>query len=141
MVRGACGGDAFAGELSALGDGACRVRKAVPATFVAPSVATTQTAVFTVVNMTCAECTFSLAQALRQTPGVSDSQVDFTSKCTVRYAAKVDVPVIQKTIERAGYPATRVVSVAPSKGAPCCRWPTRNADRRACQIIAMRRKL
>lgn len=83
-MRGACGGDAFAGELSALGDGACRVRKAVPATFVAPSVATTQTAVFTVVNMTCAECTFSLAQALRQTPGVSDARVDFTSKRIVR---------------------------------------------------------
>ena len=90
----------------------------MPATFVTPSVATTQTAVFTVVNMTCDECTLSLAQALRQTPGVSDAQVDFTSKCIVRYAAKVDVPVIQKTIERAGYPATRVVSVAPVEGRP-----------------------
>ncbi|HLK55189.1 MAG TPA: mercuric transporter MerT family protein [Chthonomonadaceae bacterium] len=67
-----------------------------------------QSAVFTIGNMTCEECTLSIVKALKNTSGVYDAKVDFASKrATVRYNAKrVTVAELRKAIEKTGYSVT-----------------------------------
>lgn len=76
---------------------------------VAPSA---QSAVFTLGNMTCPECTLSIVKALKATPGVYDAKVDFTVKrATVRYDAKrVNVSELRRTIEKIRFHVTGMVS-------------------------------
>ena len=70
--------------------------------------AATETAVFAVGKMTCAECSLQIASALKKTPGVQDAKVDFeTKRAVVRYdAAQVGVPKLRNVIESTGYTAT-----------------------------------
>lgn len=86
--------------------------KAASAQPVNRAVSASTTVVFAVSNMTCAECTFGLATALKKTSGVSAANVDFkTKRAIVRYdAARVGVPELRATIERSGFPARQVSS-------------------------------
>ncbi len=73
---------------------------------------TTKTVVFAVSDMTCAECTFSIADALKKTSGVSAANVDFkTKRAIVSYEpSRVGVPKLRAAIERSGFPARQVSS-------------------------------
>lgn len=66
-----------------------------------------RTAVFTVGNMTCAECTTEIATALKKISGVQDARVDFGSKrATVRYdPARVSVPQLRAAAKKLGFSA------------------------------------
>jgi mercuric ion transport protein len=89
---------------------AYRVRKATAYSSALAIVPSSKTAVFTVGNMSCAECTISIVKALKKTPGVYDARVDFASKrATVRYdASRVSEVSLRKAIERTGYSVSRI---------------------------------
>lgn len=69
-----------------------------------------ETAVFAVGNMSCAECTPSITKALKSTPGVFDATVSFEEKkATVRYApSRVNLATLKSAIEGTGFPVTEV---------------------------------
>lgn len=88
-----------------------RVAGAAAATPVQSAVAVkASVAVFAIGNMTCAECTGGIADALRKTPGVYGAEVDFdTKRATVRYdAARIGAAGLREAIGRTGFPATQV---------------------------------
>lgn len=67
-----------------------------------------QEVAFTVGNLTCAECTLSIAKALKNAPGVYEASIDFASKrAVVRYDAKrVGVTKLRSVIEQSGFSVT-----------------------------------
>jgi copper chaperone CopZ len=85
---------------------AYRVRTASKAPLPAVGAATANTAVFSIGNMTCKECALPIVKALKATPGVYDSKLDFASKhATVRFDAKrIALAEIRKVIENVGFP-------------------------------------
>lgn len=85
---------------------AYRVRNAAKAALPVAVAPTASTAIFSIGNMTCAECTLPIVKALKATPGVYDAAVDFTAKrATVRFdASKVSEPKLRKVIEKTGFP-------------------------------------
>jgi mercuric ion transport protein len=93
------------------------VAQAAPAVAVA---ATASTAVFSIGNMTCEECTLAIIKALKTTPGVYDANVDFTAKrATVRFDAhKVNALELRKVIEKTGFPVTDAKDAAAEGGKP-----------------------
>lgn len=64
-----------------------------------------QTVVFTIGQLTCPECTFGIAAALRKVPGVQEATVDFRSKrATVRYdTRRVKVSQLRAAIVSIGF--------------------------------------
>ena len=84
-----------------------RIAAAAPAVAAGPSA---KTAVFTIGNMTCAECTLSIASALKAKPGVLDARVDFAAKqALVQYDPdRVNVATLRMAVEGTGFPVTGV---------------------------------
>ena len=84
-----------------------RIAAAAPAVAADPSA---KTAVFTIGNMTCAECTLSIASALKAKPGVLDARVDFAAKqALVQYdPGRVNVATLRTAIDGTGFPVIGV---------------------------------
>jgi mercuric ion transport protein len=74
--------------------------------------ATTKTAVFTIGNMICAECSQQIADALKKTPGVYEAKVDYgTKSAEVRYdPRKVSPEQLRAAIDRTGFPVMEVTA-------------------------------
>ncbi len=71
-----------------------------------PSVPSAQTAIFTLGDLTCPECSISIVKALKGTPGVLDASVNFAAKyASVRYdSRRISISELRKVIEQTGFP-------------------------------------
>ncbi len=59
---------------------------------------------YTVTGMTCGHCVSSVAEEVREIPGVQDVRVDLGSgRVTVTSSAPVDPALVRSAVEEAGY--------------------------------------
>ncbi|MBN1092183.1 heavy-metal-associated domain-containing protein [Blastococcus sp. TML/M2B] len=75
------------------------------------------TATYSVVGMTCGHCVNSVAEEVRQVPGVTDVSVDLaTGGLTVSAVADVDDGAVRTAVEEAGYQVAEPVNLLAGAG-------------------------